>query len=340
MTAPLVSTIIPTYAGVGFILDAIQSALAQTYPHQEIIVINDGSPDNTEALLEPYRDRIVYIAQPNRGFAIARNVGILRATGKYVAFLDHDDIWLPAKLALQVAYLEANPEITYLASDFSGFSTTGFFELSNIRSYYSLVNRTPGGFAGIFSDKSKLSTRDLPHLAADVPAEITVWSGDAYRRLLWGNCLHPPTGMWPRALLPRVGLMDPLYRRDSDWEYILRFARLGKVALMDIPLIKYRYTDQQLSDKQHTGDLALTRIFVLEDLAQRDPELGATADFRQRLAFAYLAVADALAEQKPMEALGHLGRSIRHGWLDTTTIKTFAKAVLPRGMLEQYRRYK
>lgn len=335
---PLVSTIIPTYKGAGFILDALESALAQTYPRQEIIVVNDGSPDDTEALLAPYRDKIVYIKQENLGFAIARNVGILRATGEYIAFLDHDDIWHPEKLALQVAYLEQNPDVLLVGSDFSGFASNGFFERSNIRTYYHVIDRTPGGFAGLFPEQQPFSTRGVPHLPPGVPETITAWRGDAYRSLLWGNCLHPPTNVWRRSILPRVGLMDPVYRRDSDWEYVLRISRIGKVALLDIPLIKYRYTPEQLSAPQHTADLALSRLIVLEDLLYRDPELGATDDFRRRLAYSYLAVADSLAEDKPLPALGHLLRSAGHGHVSGASLRALAKAVLPRGVLATIRK--
>src|SRR4051812_28594915 len=100
---PLVSVVIPAYNVGDFIAQALDSVLAQTYRHFEILVVNDGSPDTPviEAALAPYRDRITYIAQENAGPSAARNAGIERGRGELIAFLDGDDIWLPTCLAEQ-----------------------------------------------------------------------------------------------------------------------------------------------------------------------------------------------------------------------------------------------
>ena len=104
-TRPLVSTIIPTYNRAALVCDAIDSVLAQTYQNVEIIVVDDGSTDDTLEVLRRYSDRIQMISQPNAGPAAARNRGLLAAKGELIAFLDSDDLWLPDKLALQVNLL-------------------------------------------------------------------------------------------------------------------------------------------------------------------------------------------------------------------------------------------
>ena len=110
-TEPLVSIIIPTYNMGHWIGEAIGSALAQTYSHCEIIVVDDGSTDGTgEFLRECYGDRIRYVYQDNKGRGAARNHGLRLARGGYVQFLDADDLILPAKIATHVAFLEAHPE--------------------------------------------------------------------------------------------------------------------------------------------------------------------------------------------------------------------------------------
>jgi len=104
-----VSTIIPAYNAERTIAQAIDSALAQDCEGHEVVVIDDGSTDSTAAILQKYGGRIRVITQRNRGQSTARNVGVGRSTGKYLAFLDSDDIWLPGKLKTMVSALERNP---------------------------------------------------------------------------------------------------------------------------------------------------------------------------------------------------------------------------------------
>lgn len=103
----LVSVIIPTYNRAASIVPAVESVLAQTYPEIEVIVVDDGSTDDTARVLESHLDRIVFIRQSNAGPSAARNTGIRASKGEIVAFLDSDDLWLPDKIARQVALIEA-----------------------------------------------------------------------------------------------------------------------------------------------------------------------------------------------------------------------------------------
>ena len=108
---PRVSVIIPAYKSAEFIVETLASVFAQTFRNFEVIVINDGSPDaeELEQAITPYREKILYLKQENRGPAGARNTGIRHARGKYVAFLDSDDCWLPDYLASQIKLLEGTP---------------------------------------------------------------------------------------------------------------------------------------------------------------------------------------------------------------------------------------
>ena len=106
-SSPLVSVIVPTYNRAEVISGAVESVLAQTYKNIEIVVVDDGSTDDTQAKLEEYAGRIRVVRQANRGPAAARNHGIQVALGEIIAFLDSDDLWLPTKLARQVALLTA-----------------------------------------------------------------------------------------------------------------------------------------------------------------------------------------------------------------------------------------
>jgi len=108
---PLVSVIIPVYNCPEYIGQAVESVLNQTYHHYEIIVIDDGSQEETYLKLKPYRNKIHYLHQENQGVASARNRGVEIAKGEFVAFLDHDDFFLPNKLELQVSCFETQPHI-------------------------------------------------------------------------------------------------------------------------------------------------------------------------------------------------------------------------------------
>ena len=107
---PLVSVVVPTYNGARHLGEALRSALAQTHPAVEILVVVDGSTDETGDVLAGFGDQITVIRQENRGGGAALNRGVDAATGKYVAPLDDDDVWHPEKLATQAAFLEARPD--------------------------------------------------------------------------------------------------------------------------------------------------------------------------------------------------------------------------------------
>ena len=105
MSGPLVSAIIPTFNRANLVGEAIDSVLCQTYRNVEVIVVDDGSTDDTLAALKRYGDRIQVISQSNAGPAAARNHGIRRSHGELIAFLDSDDLWLPTKIERQVTLL-------------------------------------------------------------------------------------------------------------------------------------------------------------------------------------------------------------------------------------------
>ena len=119
MVAFTVSVLIPAHNSAKFIAEALDSVFAQTFPDYEVIIINDGSPDTEEleAVLEPYRKRIVYLKQENGGPGKARNYGIRCAQGEYVAFLDSDDRMLPEYLETQLALFEKDHSLDLVYSD-------------------------------------------------------------------------------------------------------------------------------------------------------------------------------------------------------------------------------
>ena len=95
---PIVSVIMPTYNRASLLPKAIDSVFSQNYPDIELIVVNDGSTDNTEEALEPYRDKITYIKKANGGCGDAKNAGLKAANGKYITHLDDDDLMMPERI--------------------------------------------------------------------------------------------------------------------------------------------------------------------------------------------------------------------------------------------------
>ena len=125
MSIATVSTVIAAYNAEHTIAQTLESALSQEWSDHEVVVVNDGSTDSTSAILERYQGRIRVVDQPNQGAAAARNAGVANARGKYVAFLDSDDLWLPGKLAAMVPALERNPAVSLAFSEYRCVSETG-----------------------------------------------------------------------------------------------------------------------------------------------------------------------------------------------------------------------
>lgn len=124
---PLVSIIIPVYNGSNFVREAIDSALAQTYKNIEIIVVNDGSTDNTEEIVKSYGKRIKYYKKKNGGVATALNLGIEKANGEYFSWLSHDDLYTPEKIELEVLALKGNGEDAVVFCDWMAIDKDGNF---------------------------------------------------------------------------------------------------------------------------------------------------------------------------------------------------------------------
>ena len=122
---PLVSVVIPAYNAEQTIKASVDSALAQDFGDFEIVVVNDGSSDSSKAILAAYDSRIQVIDQKNRGAPAARNAGVRVANGKYIAFLDSDDLWSPDKLTQSVRAHERNPSASIVFSDCCGLRADG-----------------------------------------------------------------------------------------------------------------------------------------------------------------------------------------------------------------------
>jgi glycosyltransferase involved in cell wall biosynthesis len=143
MAVPSVSVVIPTYNQPRLLIETLQSVFAQTFTDYEVIVVNDGSTDDTLEQLQPYSKRIKIISQQNAGTGAARNRGIAEARGKYIALLDHDDLWESAKLAAQVEFLERYPECSGVSVPYALSSSPHqcVFDVQAVRNEIGIVER-------------------------------------------------------------------------------------------------------------------------------------------------------------------------------------------------------
>jgi glycosyltransferase involved in cell wall biosynthesis/ubiquinone/menaquinone biosynthesis C-methylase UbiE len=211
----LVSVVIPTYNYAHFLIATLESVLAQTYGHYEIIIVDDGSTDDTRQRLKPYWDRIRYVYQENQGLSAARNTGIREARGELIALLDSDDLWHPRKLEMEARYLAEHPEVALVASDDVARGYT-----DSPRQGWS--ERPPQEWPAIDDDAlAEARTVTLDHLVL---------------RSHFGAC-----GVLVRkACFAAVGLFDTSLRSCEDRDMWIRIASRYRVARLALPLWWYR----------------------------------------------------------------------------------------------------
>jgi GT2 family glycosyltransferase len=206
---PLVSAIIPTYNRAHVICEAVDSALGQTYSQIEVIVVDDGSKDDTLARLKQYGDRIRVVSQGNAGPAVARNRGIALSRGELIAFLDSDDIWLPTKIERQVKLLER-----------AGGSVPCC--LSNIMMKWNAGDRASFDIAVL-------------EASADEGVWLNVDEVLATRSVLFNQGI-----IIRREVLEKIGGFDEKIRYLEDYEFPLRLSLEGPWAFIKTPLVIWR----------------------------------------------------------------------------------------------------
>jgi glycosyltransferase involved in cell wall biosynthesis len=166
---PLVSAAITTYNRARFLPEAIESVLAQTADDLEVIVVDDGSTDETESVVEPFRGRIRYIRQENRGRSAARNAAVAAAEGEFVAFCDSDDVWLPDRLERQLPTVLGRPSVAMVHGQVELIGADGATlpeETDAHRAVFSRAHAKPVTYAGYAWECRCLSSTILVRAAA------------------------------------------------------------------------------------------------------------------------------------------------------------------------------
>jgi len=194
-----VSAIIPTFNRAGLLVEAIDSVLRQTRVPEEIVVVDDGSTDNTEQVVSGYGGRVRYIRQTNAGPAAARNRGIREASSQFIALLDSDDLWEMNRLASQLAVLATHPELDVLFGLESKFTHEAQHDGCEIK------------------DRFVLETLN----------SATVTVTDPFGLLVRENFIPTSSVLFRKDCIPTVGLIDESLPQAEDYDFWLRFALHG-----------------------------------------------------------------------------------------------------------------
>ncbi len=222
MSEPLVSVIIPSYNSAAYLPATLESVLGQDYSAVEVVVVDDGSTDDTEQVVHPYRSRIEYIRQENSGGpARPRNVGMEAARGELVALFDSDDVMLPGKLSRSAAVLQALPEVDLLFTDFQVIDENGLVKTPRFLATYRRF-------------------RDILEPAATEAAAVLHGPG-LYRELLRANFIGTSSVVARRAVLLAEGGFDESLLNSDDRDLWFRLAWSGRrFAFRDEVLHSYR----------------------------------------------------------------------------------------------------
>jgi glycosyltransferase involved in cell wall biosynthesis len=221
MNPASVSVVIPTWNSAALVTQAIDSVLAQTVLPAEVIVIDDGSSDDTAARLTRYPGQVRYCYQANQGVSAARNRGLAEARGEWIAFLDADDVWHPRKLELQLQALAQRSEVGLLGTQVFDWPAPAF-----------------------------------PKVTVPVdPIQVVPWE-----RLVVKNYFTTSSVLVRRALFERVGGFDTRLQGPEDHDRWLHIAEQAVVANLALPLTGYRCVSGSLSKQARRMQAGMTTI--------------------------------------------------------------------------------
>lgn len=255
----LVSTVIPTYNRAAGVVRAVESAIAQTYPanRHDIVVVDDGSTDDTAGALARFEGRIRYFRTQNSGVSAARNYGVEMARGEAIAFLDSDDTWVPEKISRQVEVLRTRRSVALVL--------TGMLEVN-----------LDGSLKRVFSRRST------------IPED-----GFVIKHVLRNPSMTPSTAMVRTSVFHAVGGFDTSLHTAEDLDLHLRIAMNYEIAVIDLPLVTYLHSDEGLSGNAQTYH---DYVFVMERFFERHGDRIPSQLQRESLFLAYLRNASGLLD--------------------------------------------
>ena len=232
-----ISVIIPTYNRADLLVRTVASVLDQTRPADEIIIVDDGSRDDTAAVCRSLPSAVRYVWQENTGLPGARNRGIAEAKGDWIALCDSDDLWYPHKLEYQLAVLAALPDAACCLTD-----------CIRIDGNDAPIAGDRSGFEGVFGAFGEHGLRPgeyfsewLNETAVELGGRRSrVYYGDAFAMLFRGNIALPSSALIARSVFDAVGLFDESFRVAEETEFFHRLAAHAPIAILMEPLVGYR----------------------------------------------------------------------------------------------------
>ncbi len=285
----LVSVIVPTYNRRETIQAAIASVQRQTFADWELIVVDDGSTDDTAALIEGIDPRLVLIRQKNQGVNAARNAAMLRARGRYIAFLDSDDEWLPHHLELSMAFFRAFPGEDFLSGEFSedgGPRGLVHFLRSALTDWYpplaeqagsSLLNLPPGEsdpYRRVFASVEPIGEWGRDIVARTAYRDARLYRGRVFEHMRFGFLFALQPTVITRRAREAVGLFDQRYRIGADYSYLANLCRRFTANFLPLPMaIKHEYARDGTQLNEGHLSTGPTRFEFERDLLHQFEEL-------------------------------------------------------------------
>jgi len=314
-----IDVVLPAYNGSQVIRTALESALTQDVPLR-IIVVDDGSTDDSADIARSYGDRVTVLTQANRGVSGARNTGLAAAQAPYVALLDQDDVWEPGKLVRQLELIEAHPDVGLIFTDMLLLKRDGTV--------------VEDGYLRTTPPYAALEGQPLGNQAFLLPESL----GEAVLRF---NFISPSTTLLRRQAIQEIGGFDEAFRLCDDAECWLRLLRHWRGIAIEERLVRSLVWEGNASLKW--DKLILERLRIGEKAAAR-PELfppGAAAYFRRERPISYhrLGVIALHAGDMPA-ARKHFLASLRERWRFSTALmfcSTMLPAPLRKGLLRAKR---
>jgi glycosyltransferase involved in cell wall biosynthesis len=258
---PTVNVIIHTFNNEKFIAETVESVLSQTYNDYEIIVVDDGSEDGTRDALLPYMQKIRYHYKENGGIASAKNAGVRLSDTAFIAFLDHDDLWVPDKLKIQMEHFNSNPQLGLVYAKYTSF-----------RNDEELRTKPEKGYSG--------------------------W---IFKKLLSKSVIQTSTVVVRRECLNAVGPYDESFKLADEYDMFLRVAKRFQCGFVDKALTRYRVHDRNASRNDLLFDKENLRVFKkvyngYTDLDEKEKKI-----LRKRIAMYSIKVAGGLYNQGQLE---------------------------------------
>jgi GT2 family glycosyltransferase len=333
---PLVSAIIPTYNRSALLCRAVDSALQQTHSNMEIVLVDDGSTDDTAAVVRQRygtEPRVKYIRVANGGVSRARNIGIAASTGDFVGFLDSDDYWLPWKTELQLKCLQLAPQAGMIWTDMDAVSDAGEIIYKRyLRKMYTAHEELNKEGIPLFTDVRAVTARELE--IAGLTQDFTLGQGDIFSQMIIGSVVHTSTTLLRRERLNKVGgFQEHLKVSGEDYDFHLRTCREGPVAFADIPTIGYTVgRSDQLTATALVIHIAQNSLRTLEPILAESRHLIRLPPERVErvLAGKHAWVAKELLELgRRREARAHALRSIMHSPLEAGRYALLGACSLP-----------